>query len=393
VTAGRLGVAVIGGGVAGTGAAFAASRAGASVVLVDGGPGASMLATGGLDLVDGQGPRPEASVPREVVAFLEAAGGYTLAPRAVLVTTAGVVRHAAGHDSAVIDVSVAAGKKVGVVECDRPGWNALTLARAWGERYQMVAATVLRHADERAIPDADFAGRHDDPTRLAWLGERLRDAVGRRDGAFGALVLPPCLGVEESRARDLSTVVGVPCGEATALPGGPAGLRFERTRERVLADAGVDVIRTRASSVERTAGGWRVTAGAHVLDVAAVVVATGGLLGGGTEYVPSGTGATRSRPPVRLTLASPLALGSHGRPLGAPSSVFGAAPERLAWPWTEDPVLERAGALVGPEGESASYGLFAAGEVVADAPRTWLASLASGLRAGAAAGRTIAQRV
>ena len=37
---------------------------------------------------------------------------------------------------------------------------------------------------------------------------------------------------------DLSRLVGVPCGEATGMPGGPAGLRFERARDRALAAAG-----------------------------------------------------------------------------------------------------------------------------------------------------------
>jgi anaerobic glycerol-3-phosphate dehydrogenase len=383
-------VVVIGGGIAGTGAAVAASSAGASVVLVDGGPGASSLATGAIDLVDWRRPQVDVSVPPEVATFLSASGAYTLAPRALLVTTAGTVRPAWGYDSALIDVSVPEGGRVAVVACDRPRWNARVLARAWGELYEVIDATVLRHADERVIPDVDFAARHDDAQRLGWLGERLRDAVARHRSGFDRIVLPPCLGVERGRAGELSAHVGVRCGEATALPGGPAGLRFERARGRMLSAAGVEVLRARATAVERTQTGWCLSADNQRIDAAAVVVATGGLLGGGIEYGQPQQGAAADvgpQPALRLSLRCPLALGLQGRTLEASSSTFGQPPEGLAWPWTDGPTLEQAGAIVDPDGGSPSPGLFAAGDLVADAPRTWLRALASGLRAGAAAGR------
>jgi hypothetical protein len=382
-------VAVIGAGVAGTGAAWAAAEAGADVLLFDGGPGASVLATGALDFDTTAGT----DLPASVVAFLDSFGGYRVAPDVRLVTTAGVVRAAAGHDVALLDVSAAAGSgPIGVVDCDRPGWDARALARAWGDGFEVVEAPILRHTDERRLPDADFAGRHDEPERLAWLGARLREALERRSGRFAALVLPPSLGQRQARARELSEIAGVECGEAIGLPGGPAGLRFENGRERALAGARVTLSRARAHQLSRAQHVWRVHDDGHVVDVGAVVVATGGLLGGGIEYrSPTAAEVTEGRPlpgpALRMTFGSPLVIGAHGKPLEPASSTYGAVPEGLAWPASAQPILERAGVLLDGEGQGPAPGLFAAGDVVADAPRTWLRALAGGLRAGAAAAR------
>jgi hypothetical protein len=153
----------------------------------------------------------------------------------------------------------------------------------------------------------------------------------------------------------------------------------------------------RASAVERAgpAGGpgWRIALedGAS-LGADALVFATGGLLGGGIEYVPSETLLAaalplRSSAPLRTSLDAPLELGAGGRPLEIPGSLFGLAPEQIAWPFSPNGLLARAGVLVSGEGRcvGAPPGLFAAGELVADAPRTWLRALIDGAIAGHAA--------
>jgi hypothetical protein len=85
-----------------------------------------------------------------------------------------------------------------------------------------------------------------------------------------------------------------------------------------------------------------------------------------------------------------MPLGAHGRPLDLPGSLFGVAPESLAWPLARDghATMDRVGVLCDEHGRVAA-GLYAAGELVADAPRTWLAALESGARAGAAAARDV----
>lgn len=389
-------VVVLGGGVAGTAAALAAARGGARVVLLDGGTGASTLATGAIDDTPWMHappvPEPVSAASR---AILDGLAAYALpVAGALLATTAGILRHARGHDLALLDLAPLAGRRVGVVGCDRPEWDAGALARAWGDGFTPLEATVLRHVDERLLPAADFAARHDDEARLAWLAERLRDALARAGTRFDALVLPSSLGVDTARAQALSALVGLPVGEAAASPGGPSGLRFERARDRALGAASVTRTVGRATGVERHVDGWRVAREeGPALEATAVVIAVGGFIGGGLEYAPGEAAEAAalppaSRPPFRLTLDIPAAkLGAHGRPLEIPGSLFGIPPESLAWPFAPDAMMERVGVLVDADGR-ATPGLYAAGETVADAPHTWLRALDSGARAGAAAALT-----
>jgi len=392
-------VVVLGGGVAGTAAALAAAREGARVVLVDGGTGASTLSTGAIDATPWT-PAATAVAPVSAAAraLLDALGTHALPDAgARIATTAGVLRPARGHDVALLDLAPLARRRVGVVRCDRAEWDATALARAWsegGDAFVPLDATVLRHVDERRLPAADFAARHDDPARLAWLAERLRDALATAGSRFDALVLPPSLGRERARATALSSLVGLPCGEAAGLPGGPSGLRFERARDRALAAAGVTTTFARASRVARHGERWRVALGEQpALDAGAVVLAAGGLVGGGLAYspgdaAPAGVLPPASRVPFRLTIDAPAPLGAHGRPLDLPGSLFGIPPESLAWPFAHDPMMDRVGVLTHDEGRVAP-GLYAAGEAVADAPRTWLVALEGGARAGAAAARDV----
>jgi hypothetical protein len=399
-------VLVIGGGVAGTAAALAAAGARGRVTLLDGGTGASTLATGALDVLPWQGgtrapapPTGDGAPARSplVRTILDALGAYSLPDGgARLVTTAGIVRPAAGHDAALLNVAPLGGSRVGVVRCDRPGWDADALAAAWGESFVAVDATVLRYVDERVLPDADFAARCDEDERFGWLAERLRDAVANAPFTLGGLVLPPALGVEHVRAPRLATRVGLPCGEPIAAPGGPSGLRFEHARNRALAAAGVVPWRARAATIARHSGRWCATLDTgEAVYADAVVLATGGLLAGGIEYEPSEAVLASALPPFarlpfRLGIAvegAAATLGVHGRALELPGSLFGVPPESLAWPFERDaPPIERVGVLVGADG-SLAPGLYVAGDVVADAARTWLRALESGAQAGLAASR------
>jgi glycerol-3-phosphate dehydrogenase subunit B len=386
-------VVVVGAGVAGVAAAIGARQQGARVTVVDGGTGASTLATGAIDLEPCKlGVRSAGEVPVDARALLATLNGYTLPERgATVLTTAGIVRSARGHDASLLDIAGLESGRVAVVHCDRPGWDADALARAWGGTFHPVEAFILRRVDEAFIPDADFAARHDDDARLDWLAERLREALARAPGQWAAMVLPPMLGVERARAHVLSKLVGLRCGEAAGLPGGPAGLRFERARDRVVRALGLSTIKARATRVERSGPLWNVaTDDGQTVKAAAVVLATGGLLGGGVAYEPAeATLATalpaEARTPFRLTLDAPVALGAHGRPLEVPTSLFGHPPESIAWPFARDPLIDRVGALSPRAGSHP--GLYVAGDLAADAPRLWLAALSSGIRAGAAAAR------
>jgi hypothetical protein len=379
-------VVIVGAGAAGTAAAIVVARAGVRTTVVDGGTGASTLWTGAA-----HGTHAVSAEAREVAAML----GVTIAP-SVLVATNANPPSAHGHDAALLNLQPLLSSRIpiGVVGCERPQWDAELVARRGGEALFPLEATMLRHVDERALPDADFAARHDDPSRLGWLAERLREALARSGGKAGALLLPPSLGVERSRAEELSKRVGVPCGEAIGLPGGPPGLRFESARNRTLTSAGIDVIRRRASRVEAGGGKWHVTLAANGdggIEADAVVVAAGGLVGGGLEYQSSewilaAALPPYSRAPFRCTIDGPLPLGARGRPLELPGSLYGVPPESIAWPFVADPLMNRVGVLCAPDG-CVAQGLYVAGELVADLPRNWLDALESGVRAGIAAAR------
>jgi glycerol-3-phosphate dehydrogenase subunit B len=377
------GVAIIGSGVAGTAAALAASRAGARVTMLDGGTGASSLWTGAVH-ADGDASAEAGS--------MAAALGVTLAS-ARLVTTVGYVALAQGHDSALLNLAPLDSRRarVGVVRCDRPGWDADVVARAAGDDLSTLDASILRHVEERSLPDGDFAALHDDGARLAWLAERLRDALRRSGSSLGALLLPPSLGIRRERASDLSRLVGLPCGEAMGQPGGPAGLRFENARDRALSP-GIVRVHGRATRVERHGDGWHVhLEEGEPLAARVVVLAVGGLVGGGIAYAPSEADLSsvlppQARAPFRFTVDAPVVLGAGGRPADVPGSLFGVPPESLAWPFASAPLLERIGVLVDGDGR-VSAGLYAAGEAVADLPRTWLRALESGMRAGQGAAR------
>jgi glycerol-3-phosphate dehydrogenase subunit B len=390
-------VVVVGAGIAGTAAAWVAARAGARVTLVNAGSGASSLSTGGLDF-EASGSQDARGLGTSAAEVLRALGSVVVPDGrpVLLATTAGLVRPARGHDAALLDWTPFAGKRVGVVRARRPGWDADALARSWRGQHGVDAtaldATALRHSDERVLPDADFAARHDDEARLGWLAERLRQALARGP-AVHALVLPPSLGVEHARGAALSTLVELPCGEAATGPGGPSGLRFQHARDRALKSQGVERLAGRVVAVNQATSGWQLQleGGARV-EADAVVLATGGLLGGGIEYAPSEWLPGSEVPgaasvPFRFGLACDgLELGAHGRAMVPPGSLFGMPPEKLAWPFAADPIMDRVGALADADGRVPGYeGLFVAGEMAADVPHAWLAVLESGASAGHAA--------
>jgi hypothetical protein len=420
-------VVVIGSGVAGTSAAIAAHAHGAHVTLVDGGTGASLLATGALD-----GPSPASPHAKRAFealgAFAVLAGGgsagdddpagrFGTRSGAILATMAGVLRPAQGHDRALLDLGHAArvGGKVLVARVPLFGWDGAALAasfaedtaaRAIGLTFEHAPIALPLSEEEARLPFAELAARHDDPSRFAELVSHVRALLSRVPGVCGIL-FPPILGVATRRSEALSEAVGVPCGEALGLPGGPSGLRFERARDEALRTLGITPVEAFATRIETRAalpdepGSFAVAFGdgsvQPLLTCNAVVVATGGLVGGGLRYVPNEV-QTRAGSPRRelpapgapwlsASVDGPFRLGVSGRRLVAPATLHGAAPETLVWPFVEAGELERAGILVEPSfaAREGPAGIYACGDAVADHERTWLFALASGAEAGFAA--------
>jgi glycerol-3-phosphate dehydrogenase subunit B len=284
------------------------------------------------------------------------------------------------------------GARIVVPRVPRPEWDADSLARAWsadafaesrGLRFAAVDAKLLKLAGEDRIAAAELAARHDEPERRAWLRERLREllAAERAD----AVLVGPWLGAQRAHSLDL----GVPIGEVLAGVGSPAGMRYEHARDALLAQIGVLLEPRRVSSVSRIDGELRVAleGDGDGLATDAVVLAIGGLVAGGIGYHPAEQDAGRgiahsARTPFRASVDAAVKLAAQGRTLDVGGSMHGPALDALAWPTDADPgLLEAVGILC--DGTLAAPDVFAAGDAVADRPRTLLQAAYSGIRAGA----------
>ncbi|WP_437937455.1 FAD-binding protein [Sorangium sp. So ce341] len=408
-------ILVIGAGVAGLAAAWSARRRGAQVTVISAGVGETALAGGAVDdvpweqveraarLLGSDLPAGDlAPAARQLAAEL----GLWDVPQASgvrLATVAGRIRPARGRDRALLDLGSLRRTRVLIPRAARAAWDADALAealaddpfaRARGLRFLPVDAPVLRFDDERQIADGDLAARHDDPARLSWLLDRLRQALEGAGGA-GAILLGPWLGARAPRAEALAARLGVPVGEALIGAGSPAGLRFEAGRDALLAAIGAARRHGRVRAVGGEPGGPGEGVSVHVegedvpLAADAVILAIGGLAGGGIVYAPPERGAgpdlaARGGAPFALSIEAPVTLGDARGAFGVVSSMQGPELDVVAWPRGERPgALESVG--VRCEGVRAAPGILAAGATIAGRARTVLDAVTTGLRAGAEA--------
>ena len=347
-------------------------------------------------------PRADPLAP-EVAAFVEALDLWDVpaATRPWIATVAGRLRPARGRDRALLDLGrLDEGALVILPRVDRAGWDADALAATLADSaiargpgrlvFRALDLPVLRFEGEHRIADADLAARHDEEARIAWLAARLREGLALWPGA-GAVLMGPWLGASAPRAAALSKLVGVPVGEALVGAGSPAGLRFEAARDRLLAAIGVERLRGRAASVEDLGGRLSVSVAGERegIRAEAVVLAIGGLVGGGVIYAPPEHGAGADLPPRRrvpfaLSIEAPVVLSANGACAdGTVASMHGPELDATAWP-----VEGRQGAIeavgVRCDGVRAAPGITAAGDVTAGRPRTVLEAVAAGIAAGAA---------
>jgi anaerobic glycerol-3-phosphate dehydrogenase len=394
---GRYEVVVVGGGIAGTAAAWAATKANARVLLVQDRAGGTALYSGAADLAPWRGAGERSTlvpVSDELRAFFADLGQIRLGDFRIA-TRQGVVRSAAGADRALLDLAPLAGLRVAVADVERDDWDAPLLAWAfsdsdWALRTRTVFEPVrvdgLRTGPERRIAPYDFAQLHDEPARLAALASEIAEACVE----FDACVVGPWLGVEPDTAERFQTLVPVPVGECTSPLAGAAGARLERACAALLARTGVESRRGRVRSVTPRAGRWAVelepaASGerAAVVEGDAVVLAVGGVGAGGIrfEWAPA-----QGRQGFSLSLQAPVSLSLDGEELSAFGSLYGPSLERSGLE-----LLERVGLSVDASGRAlcrgaVQEGLFAAGDVASGVPRTLLGAAESGVRAGALAG-------
>lgn len=373
-------VVVVGAGFAGLAAALAARRAGAEVSVVQQGAGASALYAG---VVDGS-LEPTDEAQRANLTELGRALGLRLHAKSLVATREGVVRAATGADRALLDLTLLAGRRIGVVDVPRDDWDGRLLVRsfatsAWarqtGTRFELVPLELLEKGHQRRVSAYDFAASFERPERPGWLIELLKAHKGPDAWLFG-----PWLGVTQDLSSQLSSAVGVPVGEVTSPPGGAAGARFELRREQLLRGLEVEVLVERAQRVSAGEAKVVVSLGAGVeLEADAVVLACGGFVSGALELTGSLSGAEQTGFELAIQgLPAVEVRGERGHPV---SSLFGvdlAARGRA--------LLERVGLRVDASGHVSGLSrVFAAGDVTAPETPSVGHALRSGLTAGAAA--------
>jgi glycerol-3-phosphate dehydrogenase subunit B len=378
-------LAVVGGGPAGTAAAWAARRAGVDVTVWHDRAGAAALYSGALDLDEWEHARPDAPLDPELQAFVAAFEPWAAgAASARVATYEGVLRPARGLDTALLELGALAGHTIAVADVRASGWNARALARSlsaslWadrtGTRFEPVAVEGVVDGAEAAASCFDVAELHDDAGRIARLAERLAAA---RPGADAWLV-GPWLGTRAGAAERLREALGKPCGETTSPPGGPAGARFEAARDALLFAIGARVIPEHVGSIERrghrflpmgAASGSR-TANDSGFD--AIVLAVGGVASGGIVLH---EGGETSGAGFRFGIDVDVPLGLDGHLLDAVSSVHGAELGAHGMG-----ALERVGVLAEGFAVRGAPGLFVAGDAVAGRPRTALEAALAGILA------------
>jgi anaerobic glycerol-3-phosphate dehydrogenase len=396
---GRYDVVVVGGGIAGTAAAWAATKGGARVLLVQDRAGGTALYSGAADLLPWRGAGDRAiSVPVSdaLRAFFADLGQVRLGDFRIA-TRQGVVRSAAGADRALLDLAPLAGLRVAVADIERDEWDAPLLAWAFADSdwalgtrtvFEPVRVAGLRTGAERRIAPYDFAALHDEPERLGALAA----AVSAACKEFDACVVGPWLGVKPETAERFQALVPVPVGECTSPLAGAAGARLETASAALLSRLGVEALRAEVSAVSERGERWVVelvpsAAGgkARSIESQAVVLAIGGVGAGGIrfEWAPE-----QGRQGFKASLRAPVSLALDGEELDAFGSLYGPSFERSGLE-----LLERVGLAVNGQGRalragSPLPGLFAAGDAASGVARTLLGAAESGARAGALAAQS-----
>lgn len=415
---------VVGGGLAGVAAAWSLERRGRQVLLLWEGPGASASYSGALDRLDWDGPPDPRPVAREADEFLQALGCWAPVEgvSARLATSSGVLRPARCHDLALLDLEPLRGRRIEVVDAAIRGWDAADLARAWSAsswarltrtEFRAVPARLPDAEALRFLPEGELAARADDPAWAAALGEALRTTG---DGE-SPLLCGPWLGLLPRSVLRVREAARRPLGEVLSAPGGPAGFRFEAARDAWLARSGapngqVQARRATVVDLQQSKQGlavWVAAAdGKHeALEPAPseVVLAVGGVAGGGVRFLAGVSSAAPSlaelaRTPhaadarsfsLSLRVAGergPLPLRLDGREVSLESGALGVDLQSLG-----RGALERVGVLADATQLTAVANVWAAGDVVADRPRTGLEAIYAGIAAARGVCRVSASQI
>lgn len=428
MSARRVDVLVVGGGLAGATAALAARKAGAAVAVASRSYGATALSTGALDLAYAPGPTAVARArtvaehlgdiiehrrrhPFGVIGLAAVLGGLEAGfqllgellqgtgleptplaldrPNRLVASSLGCVVPAGSvlAPHAAIELSALSGP-IGVVQLEGDSsFAAARLAAGWSHDLGLPAPTgdgPLRVVATRFVAHEVpmvLARRFDDVGAV----DRLAGELAPRVKGLAGLIVPPVLGTAHV-ARNLALLserLGLPVAEALAYEPSVPGLRLQRAVDEGLRRAGIarlaevsrpEVDRGRVVSLETAAG--PVAAGA-------VVLASGRFIAGGVEWA----GACQE-----TLLGLPIVTELGALEADAPHGVVRVSPLE------SHPLMTagiRVNATLAPmvEGKVAFDNVFAAGMVLGGfASRYALSADGVALATGAMAGHLAAAR-
>lgn len=340
-------VVVVGGGIAGTSAALAASAQGASVAMLRAGPGVTGICCGAWNGL----------LPTSIARALERAG----LPH---VPCAHPLPHADGEQRTCSSAPAShAAARFGddTLVCGiagLPGFRAAALSRLWANAPDPGQTSPLdARAPRESAARERTTGRHvtvvlHGPPRSGWSSVSLAAALDRDVTLLAAplaravqqhrvsrVIVPAVLGIENTDAVRGALLDRTGAEVAEALGGVPSlpGWRLARALDRVLRDAGVELIHGRALRDEsengRAAGGSRrvgslrvvvesrVARASQEVSAACFVLATGKFAGGGIA------GTERF---VETTLGVPVWIEHLGRRFYTPRALALTNLERRA---------------------------------------------------------------
>lgn len=352
-------VLVIGAGAAGVAAARAAKREGARVTVVSLAGGATALTCGAAW-----------GFARDPFDSWASEAGMRLGGRYVTVS-GWMLPDARGALTSLLDLSAVRGM-IGVVDLDtHPSWSAKLVAETLGATIVRAPLDIAGETFRETASKLDTGG----------IAEGLAAALRSRCEGLSAVLFPPVLGLRrDDVAERMTRALGVPVGEAAGGAGDPPSVRFERAVRRWIPDE-VTVLRKRAK-VLRGGGPQATLDDGNTVRAKSIVLATGGIAGGGLAFDGSMREVTADAPVwTRLkerVLPSGAALGADPTPWFADGSPQGVGVRVDA----SRRVLDVGGeALIAPW-------LFAAGEVTTSLAGEGLTDvLAAGARAGFEAAR------
>jgi anaerobic glycerol-3-phosphate dehydrogenase len=279
----RYDVVIIGGGTSALFASLRLKKAGASVAVIGGSRPSASLGCGEIFFGSGGDEPFRKEMERVFPLYRNRPGTY--------MNLNGTLFEARYVPFSVLEMSEL---PEGLTLVSLPGIHdalmetcVLDAAKARVKEVRLVQMRLQASIEEFYLSPVQWAARMDDSRfRIEILQRMIFQLKGSDASAF---IFPPLLGLElhEAFLGMLSTELDAPVYELMGVPGWPPGLRAGLMVESALAEAGVEILRERARTVERKAGGdieGVVTSkGATVLG-RFFILATGGICGGGLGF-------------------------------------------------------------------------------------------------------------